>query len=128
VPAAVEPDPVIADGVVREVAAAATPVTAPTREKEEAIEALVTSRSFWSTHQAIAALEQLRPSLNEAEVERLLTAAIDNSQINLIASDDDVYAFFSGLLVEHLHIDGGLWDAAAEVFGLASDPSDNFHP
>jgi len=127
-PAASPPEPVQAHGVMLEVAAAATPVTAPSAEKEAAIEALVTSPTFRATHEAIAKLEQLRPTINRTEAERLLEAAIDNSQIALIASDDDVYAFFSALLEEHLDIDAGLWNAAAEVFGLSTDDSDNFHP
>lgn len=90
-------------------------------EKEAAIEELVDSGSFATTHAAVAKLQPLRATLNKSDVERLLTAAIDNNQIHWIASDSDVYAFFTALLSEHTGIDPGLFEAAAEVFGKSSD-------
>ncbi|MFP3609264.1 PIN domain-containing protein [Paraburkholderia sp. SIMBA_050] len=102
------------------VANAAGTVTAPDPQKAAAIEALVSSESFASTHEAIASLEQFVSALSPAEVERLLTAAIDNTQIRWIASDSDVYAFYITLLVDHLNdVDAGLHDAAAEIFVAA---------
>ena len=103
------------------VACARGAVTSADPEKSDAIEALVGSSTFAETHVAVATLQRLRATLTKEEVERLLTAAIDNSQIRWIASDDDVYAFFTAVLSEHTDIDSGLFDAAAELFGKTSD-------
>jgi len=94
---------------------------APDPEKESAIDAVVNSRSFAMTHKAIARLEQFRATLTGADATRLLEAAIENREINWIASDDDIYAFFSGLLFEHIDdVDAGLHDAASEIFGMSN--------
>jgi hypothetical protein len=47
-----------------------------------------------------------------------------NQQISWIASDSDVYAFFTALMSEHPNIDGGLYEAAAKLFGQHSDNDD----
>ncbi|QOD81853.1 PIN domain-containing protein [Chromobacterium haemolyticum] len=104
--------------------ALAQPAAEQNPEKEEAINALVESGSFATTHSAIAKLEELRATLNTADVERLLIAALDNSQIGWIASDSDVYAFFTGLLNEHHDLDIDLCHQVAEVFGLLPDDED----
>ena len=100
------------------------PQPAPNPEKEAAINALVQSGSFTTTHSAIAKLEVLRATLNTADAERLLRAAVENSQIGWIASDSDVYAFFTALLDEHPHLDSSLVFEVAEVFGLLPDEED----
>jgi hypothetical protein len=67
----------------------------------------------------------LSPSLSAVEKDGgPPTVAIDNQQVNWIASNSDVYAFFTALLSEHPDIDGGLFDAAAELFGLEADGED----
>ncbi len=122
--AEVEITPFAGDAVAAQaanVADGAGSVTSPNPEKDAAIESLVDSPNFAETHAAVARLQSLRATLNKADVERLLEAAIDNSQIRWIASDDDVYAFFSALLSEHTDIDAGLFEAAEEVFGKPSD-------
>lgn len=100
-------------------------VTSKTLEKEQAIEALIDSPSFAETHSAIAKLEPLRATLNKSDVERLLQAAVDNNQIQWIASDDDVYAFFSALLSEYTDIEAKLFNAAVEIFGKLPDNDKN---
>lgn len=97
---------------------------APNPEKTAAIGALIQSSSFADTHTAISKLEELRATLSTEEVERLLNAAINNNQISWIASDSDVYAFFSALLNEHMEVDPELSLAAADVFGLKPDDED----
>lgn len=92
-------------------------------EKEEAIQALVSSSNFANTHSAIARLQQLRSTLNYHDVERLLEAAFENNQIAWIASDDDVFAFFTSLLSEHQDIDAKLHEAALGVFGKLTEES-----
>ncbi|MET3134188.1 putative nucleic acid-binding protein [Oxalobacteraceae bacterium GrIS 1.11] len=104
--------------------APARPVAAPSPEKATAIDALVRSGSFSETHAAISKLDDLRATLTTQDAETLLTAAVKNNQISWIASDSDVYAFFSELLSEHLDVNQELSDAAAEVFGLLSDEED----
>lgn len=102
----------------------AQPVAEPNPEKEAAIDALVHSGSFAATHSAIAKLEELRATLNTEDAERLLIAALDNSQIGWIASDSDVYAFFTGLLNDHHDLDVDLAIQVAELFGLLPDDED----
>ncbi|MDP9155346.1 MAG: PIN domain-containing protein [Pseudomonadota bacterium] len=102
--------------------APAAPVKSTDPEKEEAIEALINSPSFSSTHAAVAKLEEYRSALTTEEVARLFEAAIDNKQINWIASDSDVYAFYTALLLEHVNkVDHGLHDVVAELFGTATE-------
>ncbi len=95
-------------------------VTSSNPEKEAAINALINSPNFAETHVSVAALEPLRATLNRTDVERLLRGALENNQIWWIASDSDVYAFFSALLHEHADIDAELLAEATEVFGKAS--------
>ncbi|WP_316679564.1 PIN domain-containing protein [Ralstonia chuxiongensis] len=104
--------------------AASGSVTSTNSEKEAAVKALAESATFAETHAAVAKLQPLRATLNKSDVERLLEAAIDNSQIRWIASDEDVYAFFTALLSEHADIDAGLFEAVEEVFGKSSDDSE----
>jgi hypothetical protein len=94
------------------------PVVAPNAEKTAAMDALVQSSSFAASHAAILKLEELRATLSREDAEYLLNAAINNNQISWIASDSDIYAFFSALLNEHTDVDPNLSVAAAEVFGM----------
>ena len=96
-------------------------VTSTNLEKEAAVKALAESASFAETHTAVAKLQPLRATLNKADVEQLLVAAIGNSQIRWIASDEDVYAFFTALLSEHADIDAGLFQEVEGIFGKSSD-------
>lgn len=93
-------------------------------EKEAAILELVHSPSFATTHSAVARLGQLRESLTKADAERLLNAALSNNQIGWIATDPDVYYFFTALMLDHMDMDPALFDVAAEVFGLGPDDED----
>jgi hypothetical protein len=99
-------------------------VASPNPEKSAAMEDLTTSGSFSVTHSAIAKLEELRSTLSKDDVEELLTAALKNNQISWIASDSDVFAFFTALLNEHHDVEAGLAEAAAELFGLIPDEED----
>jgi hypothetical protein len=95
-------------------------------EKEEAIQMLVNSGSFASTHAAISHLALFRTMLRRTDAERLIGAAVVNDQIRWIATDSDVYAFFASLLTEHSDIDNDLFEEAVDVFGLRPEPSDPF--
>lgn len=93
-------------------------------EKNSAITDLIDSMAFTSTHSAIAKLEELRATLSKDDVELLFTAALNNNQIAWIASDSDVFAFFTALLNEHYDIKPELSLAVAELFGLTRDDED----
>lgn len=70
-------------------------------EKREAIDRLINSGAFATTHSAIALLEPFLPSLTEEETEELVQGALSNSQVNLIMNDTDVKQFFRRLLEEN---------------------------
>lgn len=63
----------------------------------EAIQKLINSGNFATTHLAIAELEEFRNYLSDEESLQLLEATISNNQINSIISDDDVKQFISDL-------------------------------
>lgn len=95
-------------------------------EKEDAMQMLIESGSFSTTHSAISLLMPFRSALRRSDAERLIRAAVDNAQIRWIATDSDVYAFFAPILTEHSDIDADLFDEAIDVFGLRSEPDDPF--
>lgn len=95
-------------------------------KKEEAVQMLVNSGTFSTTHAAIALLTQFRSTLRLSDAKRLIQAAVDNDQIRWIASDSDVYAFFAAMLTEHSDIDADLFEEAVDVFGLRSTPDASF--
>jgi predicted nucleic acid-binding protein len=99
-------------------------VVSPNPEKTTAMEDLIKSTSFSGTHSAVAKLEELRSTLSTDDVEKLLSAALANNQISWIASDSDVFAFFTAVLGEHPDVDAGLAETAAELFGLIPDVED----
>lgn len=64
-------------------------------EKEGYIAQLANSGSFSSTHSAIASLNKF-DQFSANQVQRLVEAAVQNSQINWISADPDVRPFFCG--------------------------------
>jgi hypothetical protein len=117
----------------------ATPVTAtpaaPTpvaldpdteRRKQTAMQTLIDSPSFSHTHVAISQLLPFRASLSRSDAELLIDAAVNNVQIKWIATDSDVYAFYSSLLTEHSDIREDLFEEAIDVFGLRPEPDDTY--
>lgn len=65
-------------------------------EKELAVNTLIKSNSFSTTHQAISKLKNFE-GFSEAQATAMAEAAISNEQVNWIISDKDVHEFFSGL-------------------------------
>lgn len=63
----------------------------------EAIQKLVSSDNFATTHMAISELEEFRNYLSDEEILQILEATISNNQINWILTDDDVKQFISDL-------------------------------
>ena len=72
-------------------------------ERALAINALVGSTKFEETHDAIEVLTQYADYLPR-EVERLLDAAVMNTQIRWILEDDDVFQFYSRLAHEYQYV------------------------
>jgi DNA repair photolyase len=91
-------------------------------EKREAIDRLLYSGTFATTHNAIASLEPYLPFLTEEEAEEVVQGALSNSQILLIMSDTDVEQFFKRLLQEDgKDISPRLRERLEEALGLEGD-------
>lgn len=63
------------------------------QEKQDLINALEDSESFKNTHTVIAALSEFT-SWNEKQKRKLLNIALDNTQVEYILKDEDVYNFY----------------------------------
>lgn len=63
------------------------------QEKQDLINALEDSESFKNTHAVIAALSEFT-SWNEKQKRKLLNIALDNTQVEYILKDEDVYNFY----------------------------------
>lgn len=70
-------------------------------EKREAIDSLIESRSFASTHYAVGLLNPYISFLTDEEAEEVVQGAMSNSQVAWIASDADVEAFLKEMLKQH---------------------------
>lgn len=67
------------------------------QEKDDLIQSLLFSRSFATTHALISSLSNYS-DWTEQQLEELFKACAENSQINWILCDDDVFEFYSRLL------------------------------
>lgn len=63
------------------------------QEKQDLINALEDSESFKNTHAVITALSKFT-SWNEKQKRKLLNIALDNTQVEYILKDEDVYNFY----------------------------------
>lgn len=81
-------------------------------EKADAIEKLLNSGSFYSTHNAIAGLVFVADDLSWEEADKLFDAGIANSQINWIGTDDDVKGFYTKLITKYEDKIGSIKHAA----------------
>jgi predicted nucleic acid-binding protein len=70
-------------------------------EKREAIDYLVGSGSFASTHSAVSLLSPYVGFFTDEEVEEIIQAALTNPQVGWIMTDPDVQAFFTRMLEEY---------------------------
>jgi predicted nucleic acid-binding protein len=70
-------------------------------DKQNKIDALVYSGNFQATHAAISQLYPYIDAFTRDDVVRLAEAAAQNSQINWITSDEDVYNFYRKILPPH---------------------------
>ncbi len=73
---------------------------APDPQRSAAVSALVGSLNFQSTHQAIGQLARFDEFSTE-EVEALVEATMDNSQVAMILGDEDVWAFYNKLATRY---------------------------
>lgn len=69
-------------------------------EKEMAVQQLVGSRAFTTTHSAIAKLTGFE-SFSQSQVSEIVDAALTNSQVNWILGDQDVFEFMTKFAVEY---------------------------
>jgi hypothetical protein len=93
----------------------------PTEERTTAVSQLCNSRCFTATHVAIAKLANFA-EFEIAEVEQLLDAVQDNSQVGWIRGDPDVDNFFRRLISEYwLRLTPQYRQLAAELFLEVSD-------
>ncbi|WP_164118164.1 PIN domain-containing protein [Sphingorhabdus sp. Alg239-R122] len=69
-------------------------------EKKDAIDKLVNSESFESTHSAVEGLSLFLDDLSWEEADTILTASVNNSQIWWIGNDPDVRSLFSKLIIK----------------------------
>jgi hypothetical protein len=67
-------------------------------ERRDAINSLAASRSFASTHFAIAKLNSFVDLLTAPEIDELVEVAIKNGQVGWIGKDPDVQEFFSKIV------------------------------
>lgn len=65
--------------------------------KNAAIERLVTSPNFQTTHSAVAALKKFMGTFTPADAVALIDALVDNSQVGWISDDIDIMDFFQTL-------------------------------
>lgn len=72
--------------------------------KTLAIKALVHSKSWQKTHDAIAELSTHISDISGDEAIALFKALINNWDINTISKDSDVEAFFQSLLTDHIDV------------------------
>ena len=69
------------------------------QEKQDLINALEDSESFKNTHAVIAALSEFT-GWNEKQKKKLLNIALDNTQVEYILKDEDVYNFYKEICDE----------------------------
>jgi hypothetical protein len=96
----------------------------PRQEVLAAVQELVESSSFSNTHHAVSKLAPCMQYLVAEDAVALFRAAVTNSQIGWIISDDDVGDFYLSLLNEWATaMDSELADAVIDLLGLSSEPT-----
>lgn len=69
-------------------------------EKEMAVQQLVGSRAFVTTHSAVAKLSGFE-NFSQSQVSEIVDAALTNNQVNWILGDNDVFEFMTKLAAEY---------------------------
>lgn len=116
-----EPAPEVEDVVAQREAVPAIP-----REVvEAAIEYLVDSGNFTTTHSAVANLNNYLQHLTKQDAERLFEAATENTQIRWIMSDEDVNDLYLSLVTKWVtEVDPDLADNIIDLLGLSPETPD----
>jgi tetratricopeptide (TPR) repeat protein len=92
----------------------------PREVVEAAIEYLVTSENFSTTHSAVANLNNYLPHLTKQDAERLFEAATENTQIRWIMSDEDINDLYLSLVTTWVtEVDPDLADNIIDLLGLS---------
>lgn len=90
-------------------------------KKIHAVNELVASVSFSSTHDAIKNLLNFQGSFTDAEVNSMLNAAVSNNQIRWIIADSDVKQFYLNLFSTYLPVvDVDILDEIIDLLGLSA--------
>ncbi len=92
-------------------------------QKNEAIEYLKESGSFYTTHMAISKLSQYFGYFDAFDATKIFNAALENAQVGWIISDDDVYDFYVKLANEFLTaVEPDLASQIVDLMGLVPAP------
>lgn len=92
----------------------------PREVVEAAIEYLVDSGNFTTTHSAVANLNNYLQHLTKQDAERLFEAATENTQIRWIMSDEDVNDLYLSLVTKWVtEVDPDLADNIIDLLGLS---------
>ncbi|NWC97324.1 hypothetical protein HX869_01170, partial [Pseudomonas sp. P7779] len=93
------------------------------KQKDEAIEQLIESGSFSTTHFVISKLTKYIGHFDDSDAAKLFTAALENAQVGWIISDDDVYDFYVKLANEFLTaVEPELASQIVDLMGLVPAP------
>jgi hypothetical protein len=97
----------------------------PRAQVQAAVQNLVDSGSFSTTHYAVANLVPYLPHLTEQDAVALFRGAVTNSQIGWIITDEDVGDFYLSLLNEWATaLDHDLADEVIDLLGLSTEPTE----
>lgn len=92
-------------------------------QKNEAIEYLKESGSFYTTHMAISKLSQYFGYFDALDATKIFNAALENAQVGWIISDDDIYDFYVKLANEFLTaVEPNLASQIVDLMGLLPAP------
>ena len=95
-------------------------------EKQDAIENLIGSVNFASTHSAISAMEPYIRFLTKDEANDVISGCLSNSQIRWIVGDPDVYSFLKSIYLKFGEsLSESLRPRLEELVGQANGDSDD---
>ncbi len=84
-------------------------------EKNNLIDYLINSKSFWDTHEIIRKLSKLG-SFSDEQTKALTTALLSNNQVNWISEDEDIKTFYDNLLSDKSNLfDESTWKEISDL-------------
>ena len=84
-------------------------------ERKDAINELVNSGSFSTTHSAVAKVQTFLDELSWTEADAVLTAALTNKQISWISTDSDVASLYNTLMAKFSNKIAATWKTQLEA-------------